>query len=123
MTSDFLTDFDLERYRRRSLGIIGITGRSDLDLNPVNSLLKPLLNGNFSGSLAYRDPGIAGCLLICQCSLPLVGECDHLGYRQLLRCFLHCGILDVQYFTKLFKKEIGITPSAYRIAKFGQKEI
>jgi len=27
---------------------------------------------------------------------------------------LHCGILDVQYFTKMFRKEFGMTPTAYR---------
>ncbi len=27
---------------------------------------------------------------------------------------LHCGIMDVQYFTKLFKKEVGMTPKEYR---------
>ena len=27
---------------------------------------------------------------------------------------LHCGILDVQYFSKLFKKHIGTTPKKYR---------
>ena len=27
---------------------------------------------------------------------------------------LHCGIMDVQYFTKIFKKETGKTPKAYR---------
>ncbi len=27
---------------------------------------------------------------------------------------LHCGILDVHYFTKLFKKETGMTPGQYR---------
>ena len=30
---------------------------------------------------------------------------------------LHCGIMDVQYFSKLFKKEFGQTPSEYRLAQ------
>ncbi len=29
---------------------------------------------------------------------------------------LHCGILDVQYFSKLFKKQLNLTPSQYRRA-------
>lgn len=29
---------------------------------------------------------------------------------------MHCGILDVQYFSKLFKKQIGKTPNEYRKA-------
>ena len=29
---------------------------------------------------------------------------------------LHCGIMDVQYFTKLFKRRTGMTPSEYRSA-------
>ena len=28
----------------------------------------------------------------------------------------HCGIMDVQYFSKIFKKETGLTPSEYRIS-------
>ncbi len=28
---------------------------------------------------------------------------------------MHCGILDVQYFSKLFKNQTGITPSEYRL--------
>ena len=27
---------------------------------------------------------------------------------------LHCGIMDVQYFSKLFKRQMGTTPKAYR---------
>jgi AraC-like DNA-binding protein len=30
---------------------------------------------------------------------------------------LHCGILDVVYFTKSFKREVGMTPSEYRAAQ------
>ena len=30
---------------------------------------------------------------------------------------LHCGMVDVQYFSKLFKREFGISPSQYRTAK------
>lgn len=32
---------------------------------------------------------------------------------------LHCGVLDVQYFTKMFKSQVGLTPSEYRT---GQKQ-
>ena len=27
---------------------------------------------------------------------------------------LHCGIVDIQYFSKIFKKQIGMTPNEYR---------
>ena len=27
---------------------------------------------------------------------------------------LHCGIMDVQYFSKTFKKQVGMTPNEYR---------
>jgi transcriptional regulator GlxA family with amidase domain len=27
---------------------------------------------------------------------------------------MHCGIIDVQYFSKIFKKHIGKTPKEYR---------
>ena len=27
---------------------------------------------------------------------------------------LHCGIMDVQYFSKIFKKQMGMTPKEYR---------
>ena len=30
---------------------------------------------------------------------------------------LHCGILDVHYFTKLFKKHTGKTPTEFRLKK------
>ena len=29
----------------------------------------------------------------------------------------HCGILDVQYFSKTFKKYSGMTPKEYRLSK------
>ena len=32
---------------------------------------------------------------------------------------LHCGIMDVQYFSKLFKRQTGMTPSDYRAARRG----
>ena len=33
---------------------------------------------------------------------------------QIQNVALHCGIMDVQYFTKLFKNHFGKTPSEYR---------
>ena len=35
---------------------------------------------------------------------------------------LHCGIMDVQYFSKLFKRQIGMTPSDYRTARRGMRD-
>ncbi len=32
---------------------------------------------------------------------------------------LHCGILDVQYFSKLFKKHMKLTPTQYRLTRRG----
>ena len=45
-------------------------------------------------------------------------ETTHL---QIQTVALHCGILDVQYFSKLFKKELYLTPSQYRKAHQGAK--
>ena len=33
---------------------------------------------------------------------------------QIQNVALHCGIMDVQYFSKLFKKHTGKTPTEYR---------
>jgi YesN/AraC family two-component response regulator len=33
---------------------------------------------------------------------------------QIQNVALHCGILDVQYFSKLFKKHTGKTPTEFR---------
>ena len=37
-------------------------------------------------------------------------------HLQIQTVALHCGIMDVQYFSKIFKKEIGMTPKEYREA-------
>lgn len=34
----------------------------------------------------------------------------------------HCGIMDVQYFSKIFKKQVGKTPKEYRESKTGQNK-
>ena len=35
-------------------------------------------------------------------------------HLQIQTVALHCGIMDVQYFSKLFKKKVGMTPREYR---------
>ena len=37
-------------------------------------------------------------------------------HLQIQTIALHCGILDVQYFSKIFKKKIGKNPKEYREA-------
>ncbi len=37
-------------------------------------------------------------------------------HLQIQTVALHCGIMDVQYFSKLFKKHMGVTPKEYRTA-------
>ena len=34
---------------------------------------------------------------------------------------LHCGIMDVQYFSKLFKRQMNLTPSDYRASRRGEQ--
>lgn len=34
---------------------------------------------------------------------------------------LHCGIMDVQYFSKLFKRQMNLTPSDYRASRRGNQ--
>ena len=36
---------------------------------------------------------------------------------------LHCGILDVQYFSKIFKKHWNLTPSQYRLSRREAKHL
>ena len=42
-------------------------------------------------------------------------------HLQIQTIALHCGIMDVQYFSKIFKKQLGKTPKEYREALLKQE--
>lgn len=97
---------------RKILTAIDTDLTADLSLKSMAAMLN--VNASYLSSLFKKE---TGCTLTEYCNRKRVEHALFLlnsTSMQVQDIALHCGIPDVNYFTKLFKKIIGKTPREYR---------
>lgn len=86
------------------------------DLNLRILAEKQNLNASYLSSLFHREVGETVTQHITRKRLQLAQQLLNTTQLQIQTVAQYCGIPDVNYFTKLFKKHIGKTPREYRVS-------
>ena len=92
--------------------MIGADLSADLSLNSLAEALT--LSPSYLSDLFHRETGPTLYQYINEQRMRLAAELLDSTALQIQTIAQHCGVLDVQYFSKLFKKHIGMTPKEYR---------
>ncbi|MBE6589814.1 MAG: helix-turn-helix transcriptional regulator [Ruminococcaceae bacterium] len=83
------------------LSTSSVAGLLGLSVGYLSTLFKKEMNKTLSEYVRERRMEYAAYLLC-------------IGELQIQTVALHCGIMDVQYFSKLFKRHHGMSPTEYR---------
>lgn len=97
---------------RKAILMIGADLSADLSLNSLAEALT--LSPSYLSDLFHRETGQTLSHYINEQRMRLATELLDSTALQIQTVAQHCGVLDVQYFSKLFKKHIGMTPKEYR---------
>ena len=92
--------------------MIGADLSADLSLNSLAEALT--LSPSYLSDLFHRETGQTLSHYINEQRMRLAAELLDSTALQIQTIARHCGVLDVQYFSELFKKHIGMTPKEYR---------
>lgn len=84
----------------------------DLSLNTLASSLN--VNASYLSALFKKDLGITLTAYVTKKRVDYAIFLLNTSVLQIQSIATHCGIPDLNYFTKTFKKIVGITPSQYR---------
>lgn len=89
---------------------------SDLSANLTLSTLAEVLNvsGGYLSTIFRKETGTTITEYIRDKRMKHAAYLLSSTHLQIQTVALHCGIMDVQYFSKLFKKHTGKTPKEYR---------
>ena len=97
---------------RKAILLIGADLSADLSLHSLVETLT--LSPAYFSDLFRRETGQTLSHYINEQRMLLAAELLDSTALQIQTVAQHCGVLDVQYFSKLFKKHIGMTPKEYR---------
>ncbi len=86
--------------------------QGDLTLHSISSLLK--VNPSYLSTLFKKETGHTLTEFVNKRRIDRAKQLLTSGNAQIQIISQNCGIVDVNYFTKLFKKHTGFTPKAYR---------
>ncbi len=68
----------------------------------------------YLSTVFHHETGKTLCAYIRERRMAAAADLLATTNLQIQTVALHCGIMDVQYFSKLFKKQYGVTPTRYR---------
>jgi YesN/AraC family two-component response regulator len=90
----------------------------DADLSAELSLSKlaeeQKISAGYLATLFKKETGLTVSEAIRKKRIALALHLLHTTNLQIQTIAMHCGIMDVQYFSKTFKKQVGKTPKEYR---------
>lgn len=108
-------DYSLKNYSHligRVITLISYDLKADLSLNSIASQLN--VNASYLSARFKKECGVSLTNYVNQKRMELASNILLHSDKQIQEIADECGILDANYFIKLFKKQYGITPSLYR---------
>ncbi len=84
------------------------------DISPHALAVAQNVTPAYLSTVFRRETGKTLCAYIRERRMAVAAHLLVTTKLQIQTIALHCGIMDVQYFSKLFKKQYGVTPTQYR---------
>ena len=97
---------------RDTITLITADLASDLNLKTIAKTLN--VNPSYLSSLFKKEVGVTLTEYVTSKRIEHAVFLLNSTSMQISTIALYCGITDVQYFSKIFKKQIGKSPSEYR---------
>ena len=92
------------------------------DISPHTLAQAQNVTPAYLSTVFRRETGKTLCAYIRERRMAVAAQLLKTTKLQIQTVALHCGIMDVQYFSKLFKKQYGVTPTQYRNTVTGVNE-
>ena len=106
------TEGDYSPVVRRIVAYIEADPASDLSLHTLAGMLK--VNASYLSALFRRETGRTVTEFVNATRMEAAARLLRTTHLQIQTVAQHCGMSDLNYFSKLFKKHHGITPRQYR---------